>query len=62
MAKYCNAFGANVIALDPLGSQGTNNVFMCKSIEELLGKADIVCLHIHLDENQNFFESINSTV
>ena len=56
MARYCNAFGANVIALDPLGSQGTNNVVMCNSTEELLGKADIVCLHIHLDENnQNFF-------
>jgi D-3-phosphoglycerate dehydrogenase len=56
MARYCNAFGAEVIAIDPLGSQGTSGVIMCSSTDELLNKADIVCLHIHLDENNhNFF-------
>lgn len=56
MARYSNAFGAKVIALDPLGAQGVDKVVMCSTLDELLTQADIVCLHIHLDEdNQDFF-------
>jgi D-3-phosphoglycerate dehydrogenase / 2-oxoglutarate reductase len=56
MARYCNSFGARVIAVDPVGLQGVENVEIVNSQEELLRNSDIVCLHIHLTEdNYDYF-------
>jgi len=56
MSKYCNAFGAKVLATDPLGAQGVENVEMCNSQEYLLNNSDIVCMHIHLtNDNYDYF-------
>ena len=56
MARYCHAFGANVIATEPHYDQQIDYVNLYESQEQLLQDSDIVCLHIHLtQDNYNYF-------
>ena len=54
MARYCSAFGMNVIVCDPY-----KNVFNFDqvSLEEVMKRSDLVSLHVHVKEDT--FEMIN---
>jgi D-3-phosphoglycerate dehydrogenase len=50
--NYCKAFDSNVIVYDPF-KETPNKV----DLDYLLSKSDIISLHIHLDNNYNFFNN-----
>ncbi len=54
MARYCNAFGMNVIVCDPY-----KNVFNFDQVEleEVMKRSDLISLHVHVKEDT--FEMIN---
>jgi len=57
MARYSLAFGAEVFVYDPnvIVEEGTG-ICQTETMDELLEKVDIVCLHVHLDkETYNMF-------
>ena len=58
MARYSKAFGAKVYAYDPYVTVEKNSgIHQTSSLNDLLEKSDIVCLHVHLDEKTfNMFD------
>lgn len=50
MSRYANAFGANVLAYDPHVTIGDQWVTQLASLDQLLAAAEIVCVHVHLDD------------
>ena len=53
MAKYCAAFGSNVVVYDPyVEVSGYKKVF---SLESLFGISDIVSLHVHVSDETKYF-------
>lgn len=50
ISKYANAFGANIYCYDPHVKANDSWVYQCSDVAELLSKADIVALCVHLDE------------
>lgn len=48
MARYCLAFGADVMVYDPF-KKAEPPVRQARSMDEALAWGDVVCLHVHLD-------------
>ena len=56
-ANYCKALGAKIIVYDPFKKTINKNFSLIKNVNSLYKKADIISLHIHL--NQNNYNMIN---
>jgi phosphoglycerate dehydrogenase-like enzyme len=51
MARYCNAFGANILIYDPFQEKDQDWITQVDTMDELLEVSDINTVHVHLDES-----------
>lgn len=49
-ADYCRAFGSRVLVFDPYKKVSTSGLEQVQHIEMLLQESDIICLHVHVNE------------
>ena len=51
MARYCNAFGANILIYDPFQEKDQDWITQVDTMDELLEVSDINTVHVHLDDS-----------